>query len=159
MSKIIIRGDVVININVASAEEAQEIQKGGLADLLKGAVKESGKAKIIKGVSDLPDDMPDDLKKAIGFLLNDEPCDCSGCKFARKIEGLGEFTDGEETYPTFLDALDTYGYINMGMEREAVMQIAESYLETIEKDGFMEVGVDKQLRRVELAEPPADPIH
>ena len=44
--------------------------------------------------------------------------------------------------------LDEYGFINEGMDREYLIGIINSYADTIENDGQIEVGAGKFLKPV-----------
>ncbi|MEG0207061.1 hypothetical protein [Citrobacter sp.] len=137
MSKIIIRGDVHIHINVASVEEAQDLAGSINIDKLFGVKK-------VDGVDS--EGLPDFLK-AIQRTIEGN-CDCDGCQFRRRIEAIGEVTihggqDSEEfdTAPDLIWALDQIGLINI--QKDAVDQIKEKtlpYLEALEKEGQFDFG-------------------
>lgn len=156
MSKIIIRGDVVINVYVNSPEEATESAKS-LAEILKDGV-----------ITEMPKDISDQIRELVknaegddGFAAflkaakrtADGECSCKGCQMRRKIEALGVFTDGEKTFENLAVGLDEYGFINEDMERDDLIGIINSYADTIEADGQIEVGAGKFLKPVTPAEP------
>lgn len=154
MSKIIVRGDVVINVYVNSPEQVGEVTESAksIAEILKGGI-----------VTEMPKEISDQIRELVKNAEGDDgfaaflkaakrtvegECSCNGCQMRRRIEAMGMFTDGEKTFENLPMGLDEYGFINEGMDREDLIGIINSYADTIENDGQIEVGAGKSLKPV-----------
>jgi hypothetical protein len=137
MSKIIVRGNVVINVYVNSPEQVNEVTESAksLAEILKGGI-----------VTEMPKEISDQIRELVKSA--DGECRCNGCQMRRRIEAMGMFTDGDKTFENLPMGLDEYGFINEGMDREDLIGIINSYADTIESDGQIEVGAGKFLKPV-----------
>lgn len=137
MSKIIVRGNVVINVYLNSPEQVNEVTESAksLAEILKGGI-----------VTEMPKEISDQIRELVKNA--DGECSCNGCQMRRRIEAMGMFTDGDKTFENLPMGLDEYGFINEGMDREDLIGIINSYADTIENDGQIEVGAGKFLKPV-----------
>lgn len=125
----------MINVYVNSPEQVSEVTESAksLAEILKGGVVT---------------EMPDDIREQIQSLFEGKSCNCSGCQMKRRIEALGAFTDGVDTFENLGVALDKYGFINKEMDRDDLINIINEYAATIEEGGQIEIGEGKFLKPV-----------
>lgn len=136
MTKIIIRGDVIVNINVGSIEEAEKISSGLkessiLEQITKVAESVGAKVEVL-GESD--GDLSE-LGAKIKRLVEGK-CDCDGCKLKNRVEAIGKVVAESENdihhFDNLFDCLGAFDFINRSMESEELLEVATPYVDEME---------------------------